>query len=78
MSEVKIERNLIGRADMKTQVFGQILYMRRICNFTLNYKNTMIKEFLTIWALAMEMKSHGKCPHCGEQLGPPGTEHTCT
>lgn len=22
-------------------------------------------------------KNHGKCPHCGQKLGPPGSEHTC-
>lgn len=29
----------------------------------------LIKEWL---------KSHGKCPHCGQQLGAPGSEHTCS
>lgn len=23
-------------------------------------------------------RSHGKCPHCGESLGPPGTQHNCS
>jgi len=37
----------------------------------------MFQQFLIIWYAALEMKSHGKCPHCGTYLGPPGTPHEC-
>lgn len=31
-----------------------------------------------VWMRFINFKSHGKCPRCGAELGPPGTAHTCS